>query len=129
MAYQETSCQHGPSPIKTILIVEDDPDIGEFLTIALSQETPYLTIVATNGFQALKMVKNLKPELFLLDYSLPRMNGLELYDHLHTTAGLEEVPAIFMSANLPHKELEHRQVSKPFELEALLHLIEQLLAE
>ena len=132
MAHQENSCQHGSSPIKTILIVEDDPDIGEFLTLALSQETPYHAILVTDGFQALTIVKRLKPQLFLLDDNLPAMRGLALYDHLHTTAGLEDVPAIFISANLPQEELEKRQVSfleKPFELDQLLYLVDQFLAQ
>ncbi len=118
--------------IKTILVVEDDADRGEFLVQALKDETPYQAVLAPDGFQALKMVRTLKPHLFVLDYLLPRMNGLELYDQLHTMEGLETIPALLMSANLPAKELEKRRVSaitKPFELEELLQTIEKLLAE
>ncbi len=118
--------------IKTILVVEDDADVGEFFALALKQETPYQSLLVSNGFEALKLVNTIKPNLFVLDYQLPSMNGLELYDHLHTIPGLEDVPALFMSANLPTGELKKRRVyyiKKPFELEELLQTIENLLAE
>ncbi len=59
------------------------------------------------------------------------MNGLELYDHLHTMKGLEEVPVIMVSARLPRRELAHRNIvgmSKPLDLDELLETIEQLVA-
>ena len=121
--------EHGP--VKMILIVEDDTEIGEVLVQAVQSETPNQVTVVTDGFQALKMVRNIKPQLFVIDYWLPSMNGLELYDQLHTTEGLEDVPAIFMSANAPAGELEKRRVyyiKKPFELDELLQAIEKLLA-
>jgi CheY-like chemotaxis protein len=120
------------SEIKTILVVEDDPDVGEFFVFALKQETPYQSLLVPNGFEALKLVSTIKPDLFVLDYQLPNMNGIELYDHLHAMHGLEDVPALFMSANLPTGELRKRRVyyiKKPFELEELLQTIENLLTE
>jgi CheY-like chemotaxis protein len=122
-----------PQPeIKTILVVEDDADVGEFFVLALKQETSYQSLLVPDGFEALKLVKTIKPDLFVLDYQLPSMNGIELYDHLHVMQGLEDVPALFMSANLPTGELKKRRVyyiKKPFELEELLQTIENLLTE
>ena len=114
------------STTKTILVVEDDRDIGAFLGLALTQETPYHALLVADGFQALKIVREIKPDLFLLDYHLPSMDGIELYDHLHATEGLEQTPAILLSSNLPRKELEKRKmvgVRKPFELDTLLNTI------
>jgi DNA-binding response OmpR family regulator len=116
--------------IKTILVVEDDAGIGTFLVQAILQETPYQAMLVTDGFQALSAVNNIRPSLFILDYQLPRMNGIELYDQLHIIEGLEEVPAIVMSARLPKNEIEKRQLigmSKPLELDDLLFTIEKLL--
>lgn len=127
----EASIGHQPK-VKTILVVEDDADMGEFFVLALRQETSYQALLASDGSQALKIVKSLKPDLFVLDYELPSMNGIELYDHLQATEGLETVPALFMSANLPTGELKRRRVyyiKKPFELDELLQKIDELLAE
>lgn len=118
--------------IKTILVVEDDADIGFFLVEAIKQETPYQALLATTGSQALTMVQSLKPDLFILDYVLPLMNGIELYDTLAATEKLKDIPVIFMSANIPTDELSKRRVyfiRKPFELEEMLETVKKLLAE
>lgn len=118
--------------VKTILVVEDDTDLGDFFVQALKDETPHQAILVTDGFQALKIVRSIKPDLFVLDYQLPSMDGIELYDLLHATEGLEDVPALFMSANVPTGELEKRRVyyiKKPFELDDMLKTIEQLVKD
>src|SRR5438128_8643419 len=100
----------GDITVKTVLVVEDDTGICNFLVQAISQETSYHALLVADGFQALKAVASIKPSLFILDYQLPRMNGIELYDKLHTTKGLEEIPAIVMSARLPKHEIEKRKI-------------------
>jgi len=116
--------------VKSILVVEDDSDIGLFLIQAISQETPHQALLVTDGFQALKAITNLKPDLFILDYWLPSMNGIELYDKIHATNGLEHIPTIMISAQLPKRELQKRAIHslhKPLELDEFLRLIERLL--
>jgi CheY-like chemotaxis protein len=116
--------------VKTILVVEDDEAIGDFIVEALKQETAHQALLATDGASALQVAKNLKPNLLLLDYRLPDMNGIELYDRLHMIEGFGEIPAIIMSASLPRYKLEQRKltrIEKPFELGDLLRTIEELL--
>src|SRR2546421_9319932 len=84
---------------KTILIVEDDPSIAEFFKMAIAQETPYHPLLAETGERAFEIVQHVKPALFLLDYVLGTMSGLDLYDSLHAQQGLEAIPAIFLSAS------------------------------
>ena len=118
--------------VKTVLVVEDDIGIGNFLVQAISQETPHHALLVTDAFQALKTVASLKPSLFILDYQLPRMNGIELYDKLHTIDELDNVPAILISARLPKHEIDKRHIigmSKPLELDEFLHTIEELLGD
>ncbi len=117
--------------VKTVLVVEDDAGIGGFIVQAILQETSHQAMLVIDGFQALRAVTNIKPSLFILDYQLPRMNGIELYDQLHTIKGFENIPAIMMSARLPKNEIEKRKIvgmSKPLELDDLLLTIESLLA-
>lgn len=127
---QEQSTSGVDEAVKTILVVEDDNGIGTFLVQAITQETPHLALLVSDGFLALNAVANIKPSLFILDYQLPRMNGIELYDKLHATKEMENVPAIIISARLPKKEIEHRKIagmSKPLELDDFLQLIEKML--
>jgi DNA-binding response OmpR family regulator len=116
--------------VKTILIVEDDESIGEVLVQAIIQETSYLAILVPDGMAALHTVAEIKPSLFILDYQLPRMHGIDLYDRLHAIIGLEMVPAMMISARLPQRELDKRNIlgmNKPLDLDEFLQAIDQLL--
>jgi DNA-binding response OmpR family regulator len=115
-----------------ILLVEDDPYISAFLVEAIAQETPYRAIVASDSNAALKVVRHFTPCLFVLDYGLPGMNGIELYDRLHINQELAPIPAILITADrsVPQQQLQQRQLitfMKPFELDAFLSTIETLL--
>jgi CheY-like chemotaxis protein len=124
---QETS-----TPFKRILVVEDDITFGSILVQTIKEETPYEAILATTGMEALNIITHLKCDLFLLDYLMPGMDGLELYDRLHAVNGHEKTPAFFLSAStrLPHQELERRNLksfTKLTELDDLLHTIQAFL--
>jgi CheY-like chemotaxis protein len=57
--------------------------------------------------------------------------GLELYDQLHAKQGLEDIPAIMLSAKLPIREIQQRNIacmSKPYKLAELFRLIEKLIS-
>jgi len=73
----------------TILVVEDDPDPGLVLLRFLEEEVPCRVVLSPDGFQALKLVRSITPQLFLLDYNLPSMDGLELVDTLRAILSLE----------------------------------------
>jgi len=114
---------------KTILVVEDDLAIASFLVAAIEQETPYRAIMATDSHAALELARHFIPNLLLLDYLLPGMNGIELYDRLKEVA---PIPAILMTASrqLPQEQIQQRQLitfRKPFELDVFLATIETLL--
>lgn len=126
----DAAAEEQSSAVKSILIVEDDVDIGNLLIQAIELETSYQAILATDAFEALKIVDSLHPDLFVLDYHLPRMNGLELYDSLHAAETLKGTAALFMSADIPEKELEKRNVSflrKPFDLDDFVEMIKGFL--
>ena len=117
---------------QTILLVEDDEDINFFMTQALEQVTPYEAVSVPDATSALEVADVVKPDLFILDYRLPDLNGLELSDRLHAIEGLETVPTIMISANtLPRNELRQRHITylkKPFDLSHLLETVEKLIA-
>jgi DNA-binding response OmpR family regulator len=116
---------------KSILMVEVDDTIGAFLVLALRQETPYVVHWVSDGFEALRAIREDKPDLLILDYQLPRMNGIDLYDKIHALPGFEHIPVIMMSVQLPKREIEKRTlvgISKPFELGELFDTLEQFLA-
>ena len=112
-----------------ILIAEDDEEIAQILLLMIEQETPYTPLRVITGHDALRVAQEHPPLLFLLNYHLPSMTGLQLYDQLHAIPGLETIPAIMVSATLPRAELKQRGIfglDKPFDLDELLHLIERV---
>ena len=128
------SVQKDPTDVKTVFIVEDDEAIGDLLVQAIEQETSYHAVLASDGFQALKMLRTVKPDLILLDYGLPGMNGLELYDTIHTVKALKQLPVLIVSAETARiqKEIKARQLpqlQKPFDLANLLQTIERLFSQ
>jgi two-component system, response regulator, stage 0 sporulation protein F len=115
----------------TILIVEDDADIGNFLQELIEEETPYNSAVIANGLQALEKAPQIYPCLLLLDYRLPGLNGIELYDLLQEKKETSGVPAIMMSATLPVAELQRRgiyQLRKPMDIGSVIRMITHALA-
>jgi DNA-binding NtrC family response regulator len=118
-----------------ILIVEDDEDHRALYRQAFRLLTPYYVQVVRNGSQALHFVTQIKPNVFILDYRLPDMNGLDLYDQLHAIPGLERIPAIIISG-VSSEEASHAiesrhllRVEKPFDLDAFFITIKQALAQ
>lgn len=114
-----------------ILIVEGNPDIGNVLIHAIQLTTPYQVTLVSDGFQALAALKTLTPQLILLDYHLPGMNGIDLYDTLHAVDELQHIPVVLMSATLPMQEIRERKlhyITKPLELKTLFQMLEKLLA-
>lgn len=119
---------------KTVMIVDDDRDVGEILQRIILDQTGYKVIWVAESDLALNTASYLQPSLLVLDYMLPTMDGLDLYDHLQGIEGMQGVPTIFISASstLPFEELRSRGIhvlKKPFELDDLLDILAQLLSQ
>ncbi|QBD81360.1 response regulator [Ktedonosporobacter rubrisoli] len=118
---------------KLILVVEDDHDVADFIFQALKGETPYEILLVNDGHEALKLIQSKRPQLCLLDYQLPHMNGLELYENMITTdESLKAMHVLFMSASIPKSEMHQRHllyIEKPFELDLFLNLVDNLLTQ
>ncbi len=118
---------------KTILVIEDDVELAWILVQFFRQYSHYDTIWSHNGSEALQAMKNIKPDLLLLDYRLPDMNGLEFYDQLSTDDALATIPAILVTADTGRlqREVGRRRmigIDKPFDLDTLHETINELLA-
>jgi CheY-like chemotaxis protein len=115
---------------KLILLVEDDKSHGSMLYQIFRQETPYRVHATSDGQTAWNFLQHVKPNLILLDYLLPRMNGLVLYDRIRTEKALQDIPVLMISAALPSNEIKKRGLmglQKPFEIETFLQMVETLI--
>ena len=116
---------------RTILVVEDDRPTGEVIQLTLTEELSLHTFLITDPYEALKFANAVKIDLWIIDYLLPGMNGLELYDRVHANKASQDVPSILISASFSlHKgDLGERKLTildKPFDLNVLLDTVKQI---
>jgi CheY-like chemotaxis protein len=111
---------------KLILLVEDDKSHASMLYQLFRQETRYRMYATSDGQTAWKFLQHVKPNLILVDYLLPQMNGLMLYDHMRAEKALHGIPVVMISAVLPDDEVKKRGIiafQKPFEIDEFLDLV------
>jgi signal transduction histidine kinase len=83
--------------MSTVLIVDDDPTAREAL-VAILEGDGYELRQAKDGIQALQILKQLQPDLILLDVMMPAMDGFEVCRRIRATPPLAEVPIILLTA-------------------------------
>jgi len=106
-----------------ILIVEDDPDTQQMLGMILSSEG-YEVLPASNGTLALELLRKMGPDLLVLDWMLPGMDGLEV---CRRSREISSVPIIMLTAKTASQDRvagldtgADDYLAKPFEPEELL---------
>jgi DNA-binding response OmpR family regulator len=124
-----TDSTHG-LPHGEIMVVEDTPSSLKFLSDILTR-AGYRVRPASDGELALRSVRAKLPDLILLDFKLPGMNGVEVCRRLKAGPGTRDLPVIFISAlgatELKVKALEAGgvdYVTKPFEPSEILARID-----
>lgn len=80
-----------------ILIVDDEANIRELIGFNLKNEG-YTIVTAGDGITALKVIREEKPELILLDLMLPGLNGFEVCKEVRKDRELSSTPIIILSA-------------------------------
>ena len=120
-----------------ILVIDDDEDLVRFLELFL-QENGYSTITAHDGQQGLQQARAEKPDLILLDITMPEKSGVRFYRELRQDAELGRTPVVMITGvTLDFKRFIHtrRQVPppdgylpKPVDRQKLLATISQLLS-
>ncbi len=81
---------------KKVLIVDDDPDVRMFNSTVV-EENGYTPVEASNGEEALQIIKKEIPALVLLDVLMPKQSGIRLYRILKTETAFTEIPVIILS--------------------------------
>lgn len=108
--------------LKKILYVEDEPDIQAVAKIALEAVGGFELKICSGGEEAIAAAAEFAPDLLLLDVMMPGMDGPMTLGELRKLSGLEDTPAIFMTAKVQPQEVEHFKslgavdvIPKPFD--------------
>jgi two-component system, OmpR family, response regulator len=91
--------------LRTVLYVDDEPDIREIVRIALGLTRGLTVHTASSGEQALTLVRELRPDLVLLDVMMPGLDGPGTLGRLRKDPNTARIPAIFMTAKAMPKEV------------------------
>jgi len=116
-----------------ILLVEDDPALRKLLKDALP-ESIFVIDIAETGREGLDMIVKRKPDLILLDWNLPDLNGFEVCKYIKQNKDCAHIPIIMVTA---YSELNRKvsaldvgaddYITKPFEIEELIARVKAVL--
>ena len=119
--------------LQRILHVDDAEDVLFIADIALRVIGQFEVLQCTSGMQAIEKAKDFAPDLFLLDYMMPEMDGRETLRGLREIAGLEAVPVVFMTARVSDEfskglrdEGAWEVIAKPFDTMGLANQLREL---
>lgn len=90
---------------KTVVIVEDEPNIAESLIFIL-QRGGFETVWVADGDDALFEIRNHHPAAVILDVMLPHRSGLEILRDIRSSPGVAKTPVLMLSAKGQTKDLE-----------------------
>ena len=116
-----------------ILVVDDEPDLVDTIQCRL-EFNGYEVVSAENGKEGLEKAESERPDLILLDYAMPVMNGPETLKRLRNHPELKGIPVIMVTASAEAKSVEEvcsygiaDYVVKPFDFTLLVDKITSVL--
>jgi two-component system phosphate regulon response regulator PhoB len=83
---------------KPVLIVEDERDVVDLLTLNLRKAGGFIISTASDGVSGLNKARTEKPALIILDLMLPKMTGLEVCKVLKTDPATRHIPIMMLTA-------------------------------
>jgi two-component system phosphate regulon response regulator PhoB len=86
------------APNKTILIVEDEPDVVDLLTLNLRKAGGFTVSTAADGAAGLQRARTERPAFLVLDLMLPKISGLELCKILKSDPATQNIPILMLTA-------------------------------
>ena len=118
-----------------ILVVDDDPEIVELFVDVLSRDGRFEVKTAATGYDAGMMTQEFGPDLIILDYMLPDVNGNVVCRTIREKAEFEHTKIIIVSGVVNQDEVNEllksgadEFVKKPFNIEKLIERIGELLS-
>jgi CheY-like chemotaxis protein len=116
-----------------LVIADDEADIRRLIVFLLRSYDLY---EAQNGRRALELIREVRPDLVLLDVMMPEMTGLEVLDVMRENPLTASIPAVLLSAKGQAAEIERglrsgatRYLVKPFEAQSLCTCVAEVLRE
>ena len=121
--------------MKKVLLIDDNPAILTFMSKRLQAEA-VATLTASNGTEGLRLVREARPDVVVLDLMMPGMHGYTLIQEIRNNPELSQIKILVISAKTYAADVERakrlgadRYLSKPFDLQVFWDTIAELLEE
>jgi PAS domain S-box-containing protein len=122
-----------PHASTSILVVEDEDNLAQFISEALSDEGYHVTC-CNNGKAAIEKLEKHTYDLIISDMKMPGMSGVELYQYIHKHHPKMTQKVLFMTGDVLGKDTQdfltiagHNYIEKPFEIVKLLQAIRRII--
>ncbi|EMS79240.1 response regulator transcription factor [Desulfotignum phosphitoxidans] len=119
---------------KLILVVDDDPDLVEAVSMKLEAKN-YRVAKAYDGVEAMDRINEEKPALVILDVMMPRKNGWDVCEEIKNDEGLKDIAVVLLTAvadsvkttSYTHHDgkttLADDYIPKPIDLDELMEIV------
>jgi DNA-binding response OmpR family regulator len=118
-----------------IVVADDDPDIVMLVSAVLAK-SGFEVARATNGADALELVRTRGPDLAVLDISMPNLDGIEVLRFVRSNPETAELPVILLSARAQEADVKNgyavgasKYMRKPFSPSELVAVVRELLPD
>jgi CheY-like chemotaxis protein len=108
-------------PLNRVCYVEDDEDIQRIVRMALERIGKMTVAVVSDPMKAIDAMVAFKPDLVMLDWMMPGMDGPTLFKHMKTRPEVSGLPVVFITAKAAQRDLDDLTalgaagtISKPF---------------
>ncbi|TCJ39588.1 response regulator [Parafrankia sp. BMG5.11] len=108
--------------LRQVMLVEDDPDIASLIKLSLEEFGGLSVAHFASGRAALNAIGEISPNLVILDYRMPEMDGGEVIAELRGNESTQTIPVIFMTASVMPEHVERLRkmgaaavIAKPFD--------------
>ena len=108
-------------PLNRVCYVEDDEDIRRIVRLSLEKVGKMEVCVCDDPLKAIERMTDFKPELVMLDWMMPGMDGPTLFREMKKRPETSALPVVFITAKASQKELDELTalgavgtISKPF---------------
>jgi len=119
-----------------ILLVEDEPDIQAIARIALETVGGFTVDIASCGQEGLEKASSFAPDLILMDFMMPGMDGPTTFKALRQRPDTRHIPVTFMTAKVQPQEVAYLRslgalgvIPKPFDPMTLASIVQSIWEE
>ena len=109
------------SPLNRICYVEDDEDIQRIVRMSLERVGKMTVEVVGDPTMAIEAINAFKPDLVMLDWMMPKMDGPTLFRQMQSRPDTKALPVVFITAKASQRDLDELMkmgavatISKPF---------------